>query len=711
MEQKALDALLGRMTQQEKIAQVFQLSACCFEDDFEPDFTGPMREITVDDSLKRTVGSVIGLLEPEEMMRLQKLCSSGPNRIPALFMLDVIHGFKTIFPIPLGLACSWDPELMQRTCRIAAKEARAGGVHATFAPMVDLVRDSRWGRVMESTGEDPWLNARFAVAAVKGFQGDGVDKEDSLASCVKHFAAYGAAEAGREYNTVDMSRGVLRDMYLESYQAAVEAGCRLVMTAFNTVERVPATCNKWLLDTLLRKEWGFDGVVITDWNSMDELIAHSVAEDGGEAAKKSLEAGVDIDMMSGHYLFSLGKKIEEDPSLQPLLDQAVMRILRLKNEMGLFEEPGRGTDPKKARELWLCRKHREVAKEAARKSMVLLKNEGILPLKQGCRVTVAGTMAGERNLLGGWSFTGDPEDGASLLDALKSMDAELRLPETGWTDRNEVCRLAEQSEVTLLVCGEPMEETAEANSKTSLRLKAEDMALLQALKAQGSCVVLVVLSGRALVLSDAEPLSDAILQAWFPGTEAGPAIADILFGIAQPEGKLTISFPYTEGQLPLYYNSFRTGRPQLPEAMEEIYVSHYIDCPNQPLYPFGFGLSYTDYAYSDLKLSAKEMHPGETLQVSAKVKNTGKRAGKEIVQLYLCDCCGSVVRPVKQLRGFCKLKLNPGEEKTACFTITEEDLMFWDNEERRRLEPGRFTVMVGPDSERLLTDEFVYKDT
>lgn len=709
MEVRELEKLLERMTLKEKIAQVFQLAACCFEDDSELDFTGPMRQITVDDTLRKTAGTVIGLLEPEEMVKLQKLCASGPNQIPGLFMLDVIHGFKTIFPIPLGLACSWDPELMRRTCRIAAKEARASGIHATFAPMVDLVRDSRWGRVMESTGEDPYLNSRFAAAAVKGFQGDGVGAEDSLASCVKHFAAYGAVEAGREYNTVDMSRGVLREMYLDAYQAAVNAGCRLVMTAFNTVERVPATCNKWLLDTVLRKEWGFDGVVITDWNSMDELIAHSVAEDGGEAARKALEAGVDIDMMSGHYLFSLEKEIEKDPSLETLLDQAVMRILRLKNEMGLFADPGRGTDPQKARSLYLCEEHRAVALEAAHRSMVLLKNEEILPLKAGCKVTVAGTMAGERNLLGGWSFTGNPEDGISLGDALKAKDAGWQFPASGWTDVDEVCRLAEQSEVTLLVCGEPMEETAEANSKTCLRLKEPDMALLKALKAQGSRVVLVILSGRALVLSDAEPLCDGILQAWFPGTEAGRAIADILFGDAQPEGKLTISFPYTEGQLPLYYNSFRTGRPQLPEDMDEIFVSHYIDCPNEPLYPFGYGLSYTSYTYSDLKLSAAEMHPGETIRVTAKVKNNGDRSGTEIVQLYLCDPCSSVVRPVKELKGFCLLTLEAGEEKEAVFTITEEELKFWDNEECRRVEPGRFIVMAGPNSRDLMKAEFVYR--
>ena len=708
MVQRELDELLSRMTQEEKLAQIFQLAACCYEDDFEPDFTGPMREIEVNDTLRKTAGSVIGILEPEEMLKLQKLCASGPNGIPAIFMLDVVHGFKTIFPIPLGLACSWNPELMRRTCRVAAKEARASGIHATFAPMVDLVRDSRWGRVMESTGEDPYLNAQFAKAAVEGFQGEGVGEKDSLASCVKHFAAYGAVESGREYNTVDMSRGMLRDVYLDSYRAAVDAGCRLVMTAFNIVERVPATCNKWLLDTVLRNEWGFDGVVITDWNSMNELIAHSVAEDGGEAAQKSLEAGVDIDMMSGHYLFDLGKRIEDNPSLQPLLDQAVMRILRLKNEMGLFEEPTRGTDPGLARQLFLCEEHRAVALEAAHKSMVLLKNEQILPLKAGCKVTVAGTMAGERNLLGGWSFVGNPEDGISLIDALGSSGADLFLPESDFTDVEEVCGLAGRSEVTVLVCGEPAEETAEANSKTCLRLKEQDLALLRALKEQDSKVVLLVLSGRALVLSDAEPLSDAILQAWFPGTEAGQAIADVLFGIAQPEGKLTISFPYAEGQMPLYYNCFRTGRPQLPQHMEEIYVSHYIDCPNEPLYPFGFGLSYTSYAYSDLRLSAKEMRPGETLQVSAKVKNTGERAGREIVQMYLCDPCGSVVRPVKQLRGFTSLELCPGEEKEAVFTVTEEDLMFWDNEECRRVEPGRFIVMVGPDSERLMKDEFVF---
>lgn len=716
MKDRQLEELLDKMTQQEKMAQVFQLSACYYEEDFEPNFTGPMRNIQVNDTLKKTVGSVIGLLEPEKLEHLQKHCASGPNHIPALFMLDVIHGFKTIFPIPLGLACSWDMELMQKTCRVAAKEARASGIHVTFAPMVDLVRDSRWGRVMESTGEDPWLNSKFAEAAVKGFQGNGVNEKDSLISCVKHFAAYGAAEAGREYNTVDMSRGTLRDMYLDAYHAAVNAGCRLVMTAFNTVERVPATCNKWLLTTLLRKEWGFDGIVITDWNSMNELLSHSVAENGEEAAGKALKAGVDIDMMSGHYLFDLGKSIEKEPALQHLLDQAVMRILKLKNEMGLFENPGRGTNPELARQLYLCKEHRALALEAAHKSMVLLKNKRILPLKKEYQITLAGTMAGAKNLLGGWSFTGDEEDCVSIIEGLKQIDANVMMPKQSWTDSEEVCKMARQSEVTLLICGETAEETAEANSKTNLHLKEEDRKLIYALKEQGSKVVLVVLSGRAFVLSDVEPYCDGILQAWFPGSEAGRAIADILYGIEQPCGKLTISFPYAEGQLPMYYNAFRTGRPQSSDALireetnavDEIYVSHYIDCPNKPLYPFGYGLSYTDYEYYDMYISSKEMFPGETITVSVKVKNIGERIGKEIIQLYLCDLAGSIVRPIKELKGYCILELKPGEEKECLFTVTEEELKFWNNEEEKVIEPGRFLVMVGPDSERLMKKEFVY---
>lgn len=708
MEQEKIGALLKDMSLEEKLAQVFQLAACCYEENYEPDFTGPMREIQVNDVMRQTVGSVIGNLEPEELLRLKKVCALGPHKIPALFMLDVIHGYKTIFPIPLALSCSWDPKLMERTCRIAAKEARAAGIHATFAPMADLVRDSRWGRVMESTGEDPYLNAQFTKAAVQGFQGKGIHEKDSLISCVKHFAAYGAVEGGKEYNTVDMSRGMLRDMYLEAYHAAVDAGCKLVMTAFNTVERVPATCNRWLLDTLLRKEWGFDGVVITDWNSIDELQAHSVAESGGEAAEKSLMAGVDIDMMSGHYPFSLKKRIEENPSLLPLLDQAVLRILDLKNEMGLFEDPTRGTDPRLARELFLCAEHRKTALEAAQKSMVLLKNKEILPLCHKCRVTIAGTMADARNLLGGWSFTGNPEDGVSLIEALKKSELELYIPKKSRTDVKEVCELAEQSDVTIVFAGEPMEETGEAKSKVSLRLKEQDRALIAALNQQESKVVLVVFSGRALVLCDVEPFCDAILQAWFPGTEAGQAVVDILLGRVMPEGKLTLSFPYAEGQLPLYYNYYRTGRPQQSKVDGEIYVSHYMDIPNRALYPFGYGLSYTQYEYRNLQLSAKTMHPGEKLEVSVRVKNIGKRAGTEIVQLYVCDPCASLVRPVQQLRGFSRVKLQPGEEKTVHFVLTEEDLGFWDNEENFCVEPGRFIVMVGTDSERVQKVEFLY---
>jgi len=559
-------------------------------------------------------------------------------------MADVVHGYKTIFPFPLAMGCSWNLELAERSAPIAAKEAAVSGIHVTFAPMVDLVRDPRWGRVMESTGEDPYLNSQFSRALVRGFQGSNLKNDTlSVAACVKHFAGYGAAEGGRDYNTVNMSERQLRESYLPAYKAALDEGCEMVMTAFNTIDGVPATGNEWLMRELLRSEWGFNGVLISDWGAVKELIPHGIAENEKEAASKAIGAGVDIEMMTACYDRYLKELIEEGVVEESILDEAVMRILTLKEKLGLFDNPYRGASERLEKEVIMCEEHRRQARELAEKSCVLLKNNGILPLDKEKRVAVIGPFANSDDILGPWSWLGDRKQAVTLYNGMQKNSSYITFAqgcevESGTTEQlEEAIHVAKQADVIVLALGEHSEMSGEAGCRADIQLPLAQLQLIKEMKKVKKSIVTVLFNGRPLDLHGVMEESDAILEAWYPGTEGGAAIANLLFGMCTPSGKLTMSFPYSAGQIPVYYNAFNTGRPKDAPDAQERYVSQYLDIPNEPLLPFGFGLSYTTFRYRNGTLSEQKLKKGETISLSVEITNIGEREGDEIVQLYISD--------------------------------------------------------------------------
>ena len=590
-------------------------------------------------------------------------------------MSDIVHGYKTIFPVPLAMGCSWDLSLAEKSAAIAAREAAVSGVHVTFAPMVDLVRDPRWGRVMESTGEDPHLNSEYARALVKGFQGEDLRNDvERVAACVKHFAAYGAVEGGRDYNYVDLSERELRETYLPAYKAALEEGCEMVMTAFNTVDGIPASGNKRLMRDLLRNEWGFDGVVISDWGALKELIPHGVAENEKEAALKSITAGVDIEMMTATYVHYLEQLVEEKVISENIIDEAVLRILELKEKLGLFENPFRGANPSLEQEVVLCEEHRQTARELAQKSSVLLKNESVLPLQKDQNIALIGPFAESNDILGPWSWLGSGEDAVRLKDGLLEKIDHHHLQvargcgiEDGTKEElEEALRIAGEAEVILLALGERSDMSGEAGCRSDIRLPKVQLELIAQLKKLNKPMVVVLFNGRPLDLHGVIDEADAILEAWYPGTEGGAALSDLLYGDANPSGRLSMSFPHSVGQVPVYYNHFNTGRPKGAPDAQVRYVSQYLDIPNEPLFPFGFGLSYTTFAYDGASLSHAIMR--ENIHVHVTVKNSGDCKGEEVVQLYVRDIAGDVVRPMKELKDFKKITLEPGEVKVVTFT-------------------------------------------
>jgi beta-glucosidase len=710
MNTQKLTSLLNEMTLDEKIAQLMQLATPFYEGSKdEGQITGPLASMNVSEQTVSSSGSVLGASGgAKEAIRIQD-AHLKKNRlgIPLLFMADVIHGYKTIFPVPLAIGCSWDLDLAQQSAEIAAKESAAAGVHVTFAPMVDLVRDPRWGRVMESTGEDPFLNSEFAKVFVRGFQGQDLkNNTDSVAACVKHFAAYGAPEGGRDYNTVNMSERQLRESYLPAYKAALDEGCEMVMTAFNTVDGIPATGNVKLMRDLLRDEWGFDGILISDWGAVKEMIPHGVAEDEAEAALKAIQAGVDIEMMTSCYIDHLKELVMNGKVDEALIDEAVLRILTLKDKLGLFENPYRGADEALEKELIMSEKHRNAARELAVKSSVLLKNNQVLPINKEQKIAVIGPFAQSSDVLGPWSFLGSKEKAVQLVNGIKAkIDPSLLLTakgcdiETGSEEQmNEALKTAEEADLIVLALGEDSEMSGEAGCRADIRLPAVQLELAARMKQLGKPIVAVLFNGRPLDLHGIWVEADAILEAWYPGTEAGNAIADILFGDANPSGKLTMCFPYSVGQVPVYYNHFNTGRPQGAPDAQERYVSQYVDIPNEPLLPFGFGLSYTTFAYSNVKLSDTSMSASKPMTVSVEVVNTGKIAGEEIVQLYVRDIAGEIVRPMKELKGFKKVALEAGEKATVEFEITEEQLRYYHADLTFKSDPGKFIAFVGPNS-------------
>lgn len=713
MEQNKIHELLNELTLEEKIDQLLQLAAAFYSDKAE-EKTGPMTELGLTEDNINNAGTTLGIAGAKEAKRVQKTYMAK-NRlgIPTILMADIIHGFRTIFPIPLAIGSSWDLNVAEKMAEISAKEAAVSGLHVTFSPMVDLVRDPRWGRVMESTGEDPFLNSRLAEAFVKGYQGDDLANDFlRVAACVKHFAAYGAAIGGRDYNTVNMSERQLRESYLPGYKAALDAGAKLVMTSFNVVDGIPATGNKWLFRDVLREEFGFDGVVISDWGAVKEMIAHGVAENEKEAAELAIKAGVDIEMMTTCYTQYLKELIEEGTVSIELLDEAVLRILNFKNDLGLFENPYRGADEALEAELVLSDDHRQIAEEIAAKSIVLMKNDDvILPLASQEKVAIIGPAADSTDILGAWSWQGKMEESVSLLAGAKRLNSNILFGNQEFdyfnpsdTAIEEAIQMAKSADKVVVALGEHEWMSGEAASRSDIRLPEAQLAFLEQILAVNENVIVTVYNGRPLDLRGLDG-AKAIVEAWFPGTEGGSALAKILWGIYNPSARLSMSFPETVGQVPVYYNSDNTGRPY-ESAPEEKYVSKYLDVSNYAKYPFGFGLSYSQFNYSDLKISNQQMFIDDTLTVSVTVDNQSDTAGEETVQLYIRDLVGQVTRPVKELKGFKKITLAGFEKQVVEFEIDEKLLRYVHRNQSYKSDSGTFEVMIGSNSRDLASLTF-----
>jgi beta-glucosidase len=716
--------LMSRMTLAEKIGQLNLLSVGF-------DVTGPLLSQDADAKVRQgLVGGVFNTYTPQAVRKLQSLAVNESRLgIPLLFGYDVIHGYKTVFPIPLGLASTWDPDLIQDSARIAATEASADGLNWTFSPMVDIARDARWGRIAEGAGEDPYLGAQIARAMVRGYQGDDLRQSNTLMACVKHFALYGAVEAGRDYNTVDMSRLEMFEDYLPPYRAAVEAGVGSVMTSFNEVDAVPATANRWLLTDVLRNQWGFQGFVVTDYTAIMEMSEHGMG-DFRTDAELALKAGVDMDMVSETYLKYLPGLAAQKDATAAMIDQACRRILEAKYRLGLFADPYRGCTAERARTEILTPAHRQAARTLAERSFVLLKNDGpLLPLKKSGTIALVGPLAdNQAELLGPWHAAGDwrtvvsvrtglsqaagsavtllHAKGANLVDdpglrkLLQKFGSELPLdPRPPEAMIAEAVAAAAKADVVVAVLGEPAGMSGEAASRSDIGLPEGQETLLRALVATGKPVVLVLMNGRPLTLGWEEAHCGAILETWFGGVETGNAVAEALFGDYNPSGKLTATFPRSVGQIPVYYNHKNTGRPDTGDPGVK-YVSRYLDIPNDPLYAFGYGLSYTKFSYGEVELSQTALTGEETLLASVKVTNTGERAGEETVQWYLSQPVASVTRSVETLRGFQKVSLQPGETREVTFRITPEDLKFYNAQLEYNWEPGAFVVRIGGSSVR-----------
>lgn len=705
-----VDALMARMTLKEKIGQLTLLTS-----DWES--TGPtLRESYKQDIASGNVGAIFNAYTAGYTRELQKVAVERTRlRIPLLFGYDVIHGHRTIFPISLGEAASWDLSAIQLAARVAASEAAAEGLHWTFAPMVDVARDPRWGRVSEGSGEDVYLSSRIAEARVRGFQGRDLGATDTILATAKHFAAYGAAQAGRDYHTTDMSERELRDTYLPPFKAALDAGAGTFMTAFNELDGVPATGNKFLLTDVLRNEWGFEGFVVTDYTSINEMVPHGYARDEAHAGELAINAGVDMDMQGAVFMNHLEKSVAEGRVSQKRIDDAVRSILMMKYRLGLFHDPYRYSDPAREKAVVYKPEFLQAARDIARKSMVLLKNQGdVLPLTASAKsIAVIGPLGDSKeDMIGSWSAAGDRKTRpVTLLEGLRArvrngvQVTHVRGAGYDFKDANDTSGFAaavaaaRNADVIVAAMGERWDMTGEAASRTSLDLPGAQQALLQELKKIGKPIVLVLMSGRPNSIEWAAQNVDAILHAWYPGTMGGHAIVDVLFGDYNPSGKLPITFPRTVGQVPIFYNAKNTGRPYTAENPQQKYLSRYLNTPNTPLYPFGYGLSYTDFSYSPVTLNRTSIGPGQTLRATVTVTNTGKRAGEEVVQLYVRDLVGSVTRPVKELKGFQKIALRPGARNTVTFALTDQDLAFHRADMSYGSEPGQFKLFIGGSSD------------
>jgi beta-glucosidase len=703
--------LLHRMTLEEKVGQLVQYSS-------QEDMTGPAKAAAIAPKIEAGgVGSLLNIIGAEQTRKWQQLAvESSRLHIPLLLGLDVIHGYRTIFPIPLATASSWDLARIEQAEHIAATEAASVGVNWTFAPMVDIARDPRWGRISEGAGEDPFLGAAVARARVHGFQGDDLAAPDTIMACVKHFAAYGAAQAGRDYFTTDVTERNLREVYLPPFHAAIDAGVGTVMAAFNDLDGTPCSSNGFLLDQVLRKEWGFKGFVVSDWAAILELLAHGTAADLRDAARQSFVAGLDMDMQSDAYGPHLAELVRSGAVTMARLDAAVGAILTAKFRLGLFDDPYRYSDTAREKSTLLKPEFLAAARDLARRSCVLLKNNGVLPLKtSGITVALIGPLAdAPLQQIGAWHAQGRSKDSVTVRTALAEIYPGDRLryaPGCAFTgdDRTGFAAAVAATggaDVIVAALGESSDQSGEATSRTDLRLSDAQSALLRELKATGKPVVLLLMTGRPLTIEAEEPLADAILLAWHPGTMGGPAIADVLTGAYNPSGHLPVTWPRSVGQIPIFYAHKNSGRPSPLDAHDRFY-SHYIDSPSTPLYPFGFGLSYTTFAFEKLRLSAPVLHAdGAPLTVTVHVRNMGTRAGEEVVQLYVRDRVGSVTRPVRELKGFQKISLAAGVGQDVEFKLTPTDLAFWRADMTFGPERGDFDIYVGDDATASLTVPF-----
>lgn len=733
-EQKA-DSIIKLMTLDEKLGQLNLPSSGDIT-------TGQAKSSNIAKQIEEgKVGGLFNIKSVAKIKDVQKIAVEKTRlKIPLLFAMDVIHGYETTFPIPLGLSSSWDMDMIEKTARMAAVEASADGINWTFSPMVDISRDPRWGRVSEGSGEDPYLGSEIAKAMVKGYQGDDLSSNTTLLACVKHFALYGAPEAGRDYNTVDMSKIRMYNEYLPPYKAAIDAGVETVMASFNEIDGIPATGSKWLLTDLLRDNWGFNGFVVTDYTAIEEMMYHGVG-DFQQVSAQALTAGSDMDMVSGGFLNTLQKSVQEGKVKESTVDAAVKRILVAKYKLGLFDDPYRYCDLSRAKKDIFTNENRAFARKVASESMVLLKNENnLLPLKKTGTIALIGPLANSSvNMAGTWSVATNQEKSNAFLDGIKTVvgdkakiiyakgsnvdyDLEFEnrvtmfgksIPRDGRTDKqllDEALEVAKKSDVIVAAIGESAELSGESSSVTNLQVPQVQKDLLNALLKTGKPVVLVLFTGRPLAIVEENENVPAILNVWFPGSEAGLAISDVLFGDVNPSGKLTATFPMNVGQVPIYYNHKNTGRPLgNNEGKFEKFKSNYLDVKNEPLYPFGFGLSYTTFDYSNLKLSSPQIMMDGTIDISVDVKNSGNFDGKEVVQLYIRDVVGSVTRPVKELKGFNKIEIKKGESKTVTFKLTVEDLKFYNSNLDFVAEPGKFEVFVGTNSDTTMKVEFELK--
>lgn len=717
-----VDALMKKMTLDEKIGQLNLLT---------PGggiVTGSVVSSDVENKIKSgNVGGLFGVIGVDKIKQAQQIAVNNSRlKIPLIFGSDVIHGYKTTFPVPLGLSCSWDTAMIERSARIAASEATADGLSWVFSPMVDIARDPRWGRIAEGAGEDPFLGSKVAKAMVKGYQGNDLSANNTVMACVKHYALYGAAEAGRDYNTTDMSRIKMYEYYLPPYKAAVDAGAGSIMSSFNEIDGIPATANKFLMTDVLRKQWGFKGFVVTDYTAINEMTAHGLG-DLQTVSALALNAGIDMDMVGEGFLTTLKKSLQEKKVNQQQIEIACRRILEAKYKLGLFNDPYRYCDASRAANEVLSADKRQAALEFAEHSFVLFKNKNqTLPLKKSGTIALVGPLANNKsNMLGTWAVSGDPQLSIPVLDGIKNTagdvkvlyakganitdDSLLAKKSNVFGERvdidkrtpqeliNEAIAAANNADVVVAVIGEASEMTGESSSRSEIGLPESQKELLRALVKTGKPLVLVIMSGRPLTLTWEDEIASSVLQVWFPGHEAGNAVANVLFGKYNPSGKTTITFPRNVGQIPIYYNHKNTGRPLMGEAWEKFH-SDYLDVPNSPLYPFGYGLSYTTFSYGDIVLDTKNAKGNRHITASVKVTNTGKFAGEEVVQFYISDPVASVTRSVKDLKGFKKIMLQPGESKDVSFSISTDDLKFYNTALQYVWEPGEFIIQIGTNS-------------